>query len=427
MSKETAPIAPIQPKIVKRMMNRYAFGLLTLAVIVGAYQALKTCGKDIDLPLQVDTAGMVAAVQLQDRGSKVVVIGPDGTIRSVPEGKEGVVERDAVWRPDGNRVFFVANRDTEAFSVYRWNLGSDKVELRSETKANQSQPTFGAPGSDRANDAVLLLAGGKVLELDTVTGRTLQVLPPVPKEIGGGEEGAKDQIEALYKTFGTSFRAAQWTFDKRFVVAVMRREDGNETLIVQELGEVRPLPVVAGKKIDFTISPTSDQIVFTVLDYMWIDPAQAPPEFIKNGVATTPYRHGLFLLDPTKPAAEANVPVMASKQDDVAFGQPAFSPDGSMIALVGGTYKGEGDLETKGLMVLPAEAGGGQAMSLVIQGAVREPSWGPDNETIVYVLPQGGRRALHSIKKDGSDPKNLTGDKGDFAWPRMSPQVRAGS
>ncbi|MBI5705560.1 MAG: PD40 domain-containing protein [Armatimonadetes bacterium] len=410
------------PKIVQRRMVRYAAGLMSLAVIVILYQMLKSCGQDIDLPLSVDTAGMITAVQLDGSNSKVAVIEPDGTIKYPPGASAEFIERDAIWRPDGNRVFFTSNRTEGNYNLFRWNLGSEKVEQRSLGTRSKSSPTFLPAGADGANDSALLMSGGFVLDCNLKTGETRQILPPVVQELGGGDEGAGEQLGGVYNKLGTSFRTAKWTFDKRFIVAVMRREDGNEALIVQEMGAKQPMPVVAGRHIDIEVSPDSSKVYYSVLEFQWLSPADAPPEFVKNGRVTTPYRHGVFAIDLDRAAQEANQPIVMTKEDTRAIHRICLSPDGSMLAAVRGSYTSEGDLEPMELIVFPTDAAGGSAITVIKQGKIFEPSWGPNSDLLLYIESAGGRRAIHTIRRDGSDPKNVTGTKGDFAWPRMSPQ-----
>ncbi len=406
------------------MLIRFVIGLFALAGLFAAYQALKSCGRDIDLPWSVDTAGWIAAVRYEDRGSRAVALLPDGALRETPDYAPGKTDRDVVWRPDGNRVFFVSDRGEGGFNVYRWNPGSDKVEARSLGSRSKFSPSFPPPGAPEANDVALITSGGFVLRFTPVDGATRQVLPPVPKEVAGKEgEGAGGQIETLYSRFGVSFREARWTLDKQHIAAVMRREDGSEILILQDLNTGKPMPIAAGARIDLDVSPTSNRIYYSVLGFLWPDPEQAPASYREGGIVRTPFRHAIFVLDPAKQGADFHRPVVLSQSDETAFHRVAVSPDGSMIAAVIGKYGGAGDVEAEALCVMPAEPGGGQALAKVTEGKVQEPSWAPDSQRLAFVRLRNGKRAIHTIGRDGSDERIVSGDRGDFGWPRFSPQL----
>jgi hypothetical protein len=343
----------------------------------------------------VDTAGLILAVKYTDLGSQVVLLDGEGKVREAPGFSESNTERDAVWRPDGNRVYFVSDREKSVFQLYRWNPGSNRVEPRSIGTRSKSSPFFGPAGSPGANDTLLITAGGFVLELNPVNGHTRQILPPVPRDSPMTEEGGVGgQFEAAYKQLGSSFREARWTLSKRFVAAVMRREDGGEILIVQDLaGAIPPMPVAAGYRIDFDVSPTDDKVFFVVVDFIFPDPTAIPPEYIKDGKVIRPFKHMISLVDFTgdQPAMQ---PVVTSNDDAEAFSRIRISPDGSMIVTTLGSFGSQGDVEPKSLIVMPAAAQAAGSGARVLDGKVYEPSWHPDSNQLVFIrVGEDGRRS----------------------------------
>lgn len=433
-----APTAPQtadrQPKILHKMLVRFVIGLFVLALLVAGYQYLKTRGQDIDLPIHADTAGDIAAIQYLDRGAMAVVFEPNGTKRECPGYGKDTTDRDITWRPDGNRLFFVSDREKKTFHIFRWNLANDRVERRSAGTKAKFAPAFGGADSEDANDTALVIAGGFVLETTISNGHTVQVLPPVPREMAATDEGGvTGQFEALYARLGVSFRAAKWTPDKTHVAAVMRREDGTEMLIVQQIGmsksdsgEARasgPIPVCAGQRIEFDISPVGNKVFFSVLEFMFPDPEKAPKEFIKNGRVIPPFRHALGYVDLSSSPPKTKF-IGVSKDDSIAFQKVSVSPDGSMLLVVSGAYDGSGSLTPSQLLVMPADDSGYASASLVIRGKVSEPSWAPDSEHIAFVrLAENRRHSIYSIRRDGSEEKRITNDDGDYGSPRFSPQT----
>ena len=423
MSQNAAATAKPQPKISQRMLLRFAIGLIILAALFYGYQWWKDYTKDPDLPLVNDTAGMVAALQLGEEGNQVVVFTKEGELRKSPGYQPGKNDKELTWRPDGNRLFFTSDREETSFHVYRWNFGSDRVSRRSIGTRSQNSPTFPVTDLPDANETALITAGGFVLEYDPKEGSTRQVLPPVGKERGEGEEGSASQFEQIYQRLGTSFRQAKWGKDKNIVAAVMRREDEGEILIVQDLSTGKsPYVVVAGDRIEFDIIPTTGQVAFVVNGFRFPDPSQIPPEAIKNGKVTTPFHSLVGLFDLSGPRL---LPVMPSTDLNYAFQNLSVSPDGENLLIIIGKQDSNGNVEPQGLAIMPAKDQGGAQLKRIIAGKIYEPSWHPNSHTIAFVQRDSvGKRGVFSINKDGSGLTDISKGKGDFAYPLFSPQSK---
>lgn len=413
-----------QPKISQRMMLRLAILLFVLAGLFIGYRLWQSYVVDPDLPFANDTGGFVAALQLHDEGSQAVVFTPDGTLRQSPNYEPGKTDSSLVWRPDGNRLFFISDREEQAFHVYRWNFASDAIMRRSYGSRSQNSPTFPPPDAPAANDSALITAGGFVLEYVPRSGSTYQVLPPVGKDREVGEEGGfAGQFEAAYQRIGTSFRLAKWGKDKKLVVAVMRREEQGEILVVQRLDRAEPpLPVIAGERIEFDVSPTTGEIYFIVNGFFFHDEQQIPPEAIKDGVVTPPFQNIVGMINPEERGIR---PVMPSPDGATGFRSLSVSPDGTQLVLIAGALDENLNFEPTDLVVLPARAEGGAEYRRVIQGKVYEPSWHPNSHTIAFVqYDTAGKRGVFSINKDGSGLSDISKGKGDFAFPIFSPQSK---
>lgn len=405
------------------MLIRFAIGLFILAGLFFLYQWWKGYSQDPDLPVRNDTAGMIAAIRLDGDNSQVVVIGPDGKVKESPGYEAGKTDKEPVWRPDGNRLFFTSDREEEAFQVYRWNLASDSIMRRSVGSRSQSTPSF-APED---NTSGLLTAGGFVLEFDPKEVATRQILPPVGKNRQGGEggqEGTASQFEQIYQRLGNSFRAAKWLKGKQYVAAVMRREEGGEILIVQDVVNFsRPVPIMAGNRIDFDVSQTEPKVFFTVNGFFFHDPNQIPPEAVKNGKVELPFTSIIGGFDPT--GQGSLFPIMTVKQPELGFRDLKVSPDGRNVLMIAGKLDANGNFEPSDLVVAPAAAGGGPEAKRIISGKIYEPSWHPNSHTIAFVQRDDkGRRGIFTINKDGSGINEVTKGDGDYSWPVFSPQSK---
>lgn len=425
MDSQVSPEAPkAQPKISQKMLLRFAIGLFIMTGLFLAYRWWSGVSKDpTDIPLEADTGNLIGAIQLLDEGSQAVVVKPDGEVRLSPGYAQGKTDRDLVWRPDGNRLFFVSDREDDSYLVYRWNLASDAVAKRSIGTRSQADPSFAPPGSPEANEKALITAGGFVLECDPRDVTTRQILPPVGKEIGGGDEGSAGQFEQLYQRIGTSFRVARYGKDKKFVAAVMRREDEGEILIVQSMEKVEPpLVIMAGKHIDFDVNPISGEIAFAVNGFFFHDPRSIPPEVIKNGKVELPFANVVGLFDPE---AKSMKYVMPTREPDYGFRNVQVSPDGSMLLVVAGKLDANANFEPEDLVVVPARDRGGEEARRLLHEKVFDPSWHPNSHTIAFCkYNDAKKRAIFRINKDGSGYEDVTKDKGDFATPMFSPKSK---
>lgn len=415
----------------RRLAVRFVVGLFIIAAALFAYQFLRQASVDIDLPPTADTVGYLAALMQRPDGSQVVLIKPDGKIIPSPGYVAGATDRKPVWRPDGNRLFFTSDRRDKTFNVYRWNPASNNVHQRSVGTRAKSDPLFGPPGFADANKDALVIAGGFVLNFNPRDGSTRQLLPPVAgTQTQGSEGGVASQFESAYQQLGQAFRAAMWGKDRRFLIAIMQRETGDEVLIVQDMqerpnleGGVRlppPIPVLAANRIDFDVA-ADGKVVVAQLGYRFVSPDRVPPEFIKNGRPVAPYRNGVVFFDPAAPE-DAVSPIVLTRDDRVGFAGVRVSPKGGEFLLVAGVPQSIG-LEPRELAVLPLERGAGSRGRELVTGSIYEPSWDPSGKRIVFVMRKSGeKRSVYSVKSDGSDLKNLTGNLGDFSSPAFSPQ-----
>lgn len=422
-----------QPKNLRRMITRSLILIAVAGAMILGYRYYREWSQDIDLPATADTAGFISAIEYGENGSHVVAFRPDGTKIESPGYTPGKNDKDAVWRPDGNRIFFISDREESAQNVFRWNLGGNTVSRRTYNSRSKGLPSF--PPGEPDGKTALITAGGTVVEFDSTRATTRQILPPIGKEraVGTGDEGdgSIGQFDAIYRTLGQSFKEARWTLGRKFVAAVMRRED-DEVLIVQDLSsDSRPMPLAVGQKIEIDVDPKSGRVFFLVLKFGLLDPAGAPPEFIKDGKIKLPFRHAIGFIDvsritdPTKPPPPDVLQFVAqSNSDDAAFHRLSVSPDGTMLMVVDGSYSTSTKAVTpRAIVVMPAEPGGAANASFVLRDKVYEPSWHPNSERIAFVKYDGEERAIYAINRDGTGAEKVSSG-GNFGFPRFSPQSK---
>lgn len=405
------------------MLYRMAITGIVLAVLLVVYQVYRQFSQDPDI-LPGDSRGMVAAVEYVGETSRVVLFKPDGTKVEVPGWREGVKDEAPVWRPDGQRLFFTSDREDQSFQIYRFRPGAGEVERRSIGSRSKDAPRFGPPGFPGENASALITSGGQVQEYSPRDGSTRQLLPP-PSGSGAvtdQEGGAVDQFSALYERIGESFRTAIWGKDRRFIIATMRREDG-EVLMFQDFepdSDGRfplPVPVFAGERITFDVS-SEGKVTAAVIGFRWVDPQNVPEQYIKNGKAVPPFEHGVIQFDPAQREA---VKVLFATTDEETLSEPRYSPDGSQILYTVGRMSDTDLFEPLGLMLAPANVPL-EAPKPIRTSPVYEVSWTPDGASVLYARPTEKGRGLFRLNISSGQETPISSGDGDYGFPAASPQ-----
>ncbi len=430
-----------QPKIVQKLLLRTFFLLVTVAAVFVGIQYLLNWRKDPDGGV-ADTNQMIAAIELLPEGQQAVLFDSAGKKVASPDYEAGKTDRDITWRPDGNRLFFVSDRKEGAYHLFRWNPASGSVDVKSTGTLSKFDPSFPIPaGTDPASltaagQKALIIQGGFVLEYNILEATSQQLLPPPGGVTTGSEEGSggSGQFDGIYKKFGNAFRTARWIGNGDYIAAIMKGDE-QETLIIQKMAssnaagtideqmrELAPRPLMAGDRVDIDVDAKTGILVFSVQNFQFPDRENIPPESIKNGRAVKPFANGLFIFDPSKPSAEAVVPIAISNEAKMAFGPPAISPDGTQVAVSTGKYETENFLPAS-LAVMPLQAAGMQAGATLLGGSIYEYGWHPTGSSITFIMREGKERAIYKINKDGSGQSKVS-DGGNFMTPKFSPQSK---
>ncbi|MFN3728689.1 MAG: hypothetical protein ACK4XJ_03130 [Fimbriimonadaceae bacterium] len=411
-----------------RVAVRFVLGLFLIAILVFVFQWWRNASQDLGALGSADTAGDIAMIEFLDEGSRAMILRPNGEFIESPGYREGARDMDLAWQPDGNRLFFTSDREDRTFNIFRWNPGRNVVERRSLGSRSQGRISFGPSNVPNANRAALITAGGFVMEYDAVEAATRQALPPTAREIARDDGNATNQFEMLYRRLGESFRAVRWGKNRDTIIAVMRRE-GGEVLVVQDMKNLDepPTPIAAGREIEFDVSYETGKVVFTVQAFQWPDLDRVPEEFVKDGVAVAPFQHFIGFVDATNADKEPMTLIGVSPNDETCFSSPIIDPTGDSFVCRIGSYDENQGFIPKELATMPVREGAIQSSSVLFRGAIYEPNWNPNGQSLVFCMRNdSGKRAVFQLNRDGSGLKDLTGDRGDFSFPTYSPQRTSG-
>lgn len=416
-----------------QIARRLVFGLLALAALFFGWELLKEYFVDPGDKGHVETAGYIAAIENDGNGDRAVVFDTKGSKSNTPGLDDDVIESEIAWRPDGDRLFVMTNRQGQGFRPYRWNPTNDAFEPRMPGGTiNMSAISYGPFQDSDANRNALIVAGGQVFLFDQRKAIRTQVLPPPTNDKNtateDGESGSGAPITGVYATIGTAFTEARWGQARQIIWATMKRE-GGEVLIAQQLGldekgvPYVPIPLMAGRELQMDVAPDGT-LALSIQGFAWVDPdsPEIPDQFRKDGKLLTPMKNGMAVIRWNTAQTPQVLMAFASPEDE-ALVDPSFSPDSSLIAACAGQIGPDHQFKGVVLLLVPAEEGGVTKSKPVYEGHSRMPSWSPLGNQLVFVGQDS--RSRNVLMKVGADGSGITtvGEPGEYKWPKFSPQV----
>lgn len=415
----------LKPRTVKRL------SIMGVSLVLISYGFYWFIGQKGDLQLSSDTSKLIAAIKMQESGAQAVAVDSSGKVTESNGYVAGKTDRDIAWDPKGNRLFFISDRKEESFHIFRWDPERNSYpDQKSIDRTGRSSLSFDAQDTGLGDLVGLVCVRGTVQEFTPKTAKSQQVMPPTKRAVGGEEAGSTSAFDLIYKRFGQSFKSARWFGERRYIAAIMSREEPGEALIIQDMqpdekGNFHPPQLVSlAQKINMDVDPKSGSLVFTLTDVLPILDSDGKPATDPNGQPVTlPFKNAVLMFTPKEGKLD-RVIIGASPNREITFCSPVVSPDGTAMMFLVGKYLGDGNIEVKELDTCPLVSAGIQTHTMLDQGAISDPVYSPNGQKIAYVKREGSKQAIFVADKNGSASRNLTGTSGDFAHPVFSPQYK---
>lgn len=415
----------------KKLAIRAAVIAVSIIILFAGYQWFQTWSLDPENEVKVNTVGMIAALEVTDKGMQAVAFTPDGVEKMSPALPAGKEDRELNWGATGSHIFVSSNREEDTFNIYRWNPVGGAFDRRTRGSRSKAAPFFLMDGTVDSLRSGLVTGGGAVSVYDPKMMTLEQILPPLERGVDVSDEGGGmvGPMSGIYKNLGDSFRAARYVGDRQTIYTLMRRE-GGEVLVASSLkpvprpdgtqGPPNPIALMAGRKLSWDVASNGAAVV-SVNEFQWPDPDNVPADFIKNGEPTAPFTHALMSLAiPGQPSASQG-PIAIFPPNGQRASDLAISPDGTKVAVVIGVEKDESFVPQM-LVVFPNKANGGAEAIPLSEGAVSSPSWSPDGKEIVFLKNTSGKRGIYKITATGGVEMRVGSSDKDYRSPRFSPQ-----
>lgn len=340
--------------------------------------------------LQKDTTGTTRAIVVQS--NDVILLSPNSSKKMHPYDRilKKTNDQSLTWQHDGQRLFFISNRERRALDIYRWNLASNKVERRSYNSRPKSELDFSSSDSQEKG---ILVSGAEVLEFSPKEGSMRQLLPPIQPD---------SKAFVFYQKLGGHFLKAKWLKKRNLIVAALQTEHTKQTLIIQNINQASnfidlPKIIAEGVSVDFDVS-SSNELIFTVQNQKFLE---------KNEL---PLVSELYLL-----RLNTDEKHLIHQTDKFMMIQPTVSPDGKLGTIIlKRSQKGPDQL-----FILSSQTG---VPIQMIKGNIKDVSWHPNSNVILYIKrTTKGNNAIYRYDLLSKREEQITLDDFDYEYPKFSP------
>lgn len=291
-----------------------------------------------------------------------------------------------VWSPGGTEILSASNREDERYEIYvaSWNGKYDD-------RLTNSIGMKDLPGWSPDGKEIVFLSSGTVHVLPRFDGEDTQVIPTVV-------QGATE--------FRRPYLNAQWCPTHRSLAVIEDTDKGQDASVHEDFDDPdrKPIPVVVADSVDLAWAREGYRIAAAFVGRRGQDGSTT------NGIMAadlSSMKGGDILL----------------MGNDAGPGDPAWSPDGTLIAFELWKVRNHARDKCVGLYVVSADGG---KPRLLVKGEAGSPTWSPDGGHLAYTLVgKDGNRDIWSIGVDGKGAVNLTNGEGDNSQPQWSPPSKA--
>lgn len=370
-----------------RVVRRARTATLALAVVAGSAAGVWGLSRAFDFDRQTQPGvsggrnGLIAfSAKTEENDWDILVVNPDGSgLRPLVAGPHGEIH--PVWSPDGKRLAYITQRERTASLQIVEADGSDRDKV------------FGAPGplfrpawSPDGSRIAIASASGQLLILELA--RSTYIAQSLGIPILGAPAWSPDANHLAFAggqeepmSYEEQAQIYTWDVERR---KLMRVTD------------------MTGAPTDPVWSPDGSRIAFI---NEWV--GEGCPSMASELGPDDPF-FGLHVVD-------VQTQVTTRLIARACHGPPAWSPDASRVALVGG------EEPASVVIVMDVDSPEDPLMGIKVEGEAPSIAWSPDGRLIAFSAGDSIRVA--PIGRSASEIVSGIGTLGDIAWQPVTAPV----
>lgn len=413
----------------------FLLGLIGYYYWVSAYGVIGSQGG-----VNFETANYLSFIHVDEKGvPSLYAVRGDGTdMRRLTLESDKSNKQNPRWTEDGKNVLYSStNNPNQVMQLYILGSGGSK------------QLTYGAgnkfsPMVVPSSQLVTFLTQGSVKTV-LLNGEDVHQVMPIPHagHEEGGEEGPQSgelrgpYLWAEYSPVGDHLAAIQSLSSEDNPHNLGAFSSGDQVLRAIVNGKNAFLD--SGREVGACWEPKGKRLLGTFAEYHIPSGKDRPKEYDQGEFKNADFISGMRIFD-----LEGGK--QGSKAIFVAFGHtleprnPAWSPDGNLVAMEVWEHKASGEKISKGIAVLDISKGVSFAIKTQAdvdsfktmlpansEGTPQRPVFSPDGARLLFeVAKTKGGRDVWVVNTDGTGRKNLTqslgGDNSQAVWAPLKKQ-----
>ena len=401
--------------------------LVLLMALIGYYYVVSAHGRIGSVRgIDFDSNNYIAFVhQEKDGNVSLYAVRADGSdTRRLTAPDDASNKQDPAWTLNGKNLLYSTNKnDKQVMQIYI--MGGGEAKQLTYGAGNKFAPIASPDGK-----SIAFVTQGAIKTVLLNGERVEQALPPPRAGNSEGSENAPGEVE-LHGPYERPFFSA----DGRGLASVQTLSGEENPEDVTKYGDQvaravfpgmdRAEVLDAGREVSLMWEASGDRLACAYAEFQNPDPKA--PYKLASGIRI--WKYDPAQKDPNKRLAPK--PLLLAPEFSMEPRNLVWSPDGKTLAFECWRFKSEGNRESLGIVLLPADqnlmvtAADVDKLPFLVRaspgGRPQNPRFSPDGSRLLFeAVKSDGKRDLYLINTDGTNPTNLTatlgGDNTQGTW-----------